>query len=891
MLLQRIPRQETGELYHRAIMMERCMLRRTITAMFIVLMASPVFGQGHVRLQEAWGRIDYKGRPWVENISKPLKISQGLQNRHISLWASHGMYYDQTKDMWKWQRPYLFSTTEDLYTQTIVIPYLIPMLEKAGAVVFTPRERDWQKQEIIVDNDTHPAPQYLEVNTQQNWTPTNIPGFAQRKRFYFEGDNPFRDGTARMTLTTKNGRRASLVSYQPDIPEAGRYAVYVSYQTLKDSAPDVQYIVYHKGEQTEFRVNQQMGGGTWVYLGTFDFDAGCNEFNRIVVTNYSKTKKAIVTTDAVRLGGGMGNIVRGDDVSHMPRCLEGARYYAQWAGAPTSVYSSKAGTDDYSDDINVRSMMTNWLGGGSIYMPSLQGLHVPIELSLAVHSDAGYKPDGASLVGPLSICTTSFNDGRLNSGISRMTSKDFAANLLDNLIADLQARYNCFEARYLWDRNYSETRLPEVPSAILETLSHQSFPDMRYGQDPNFRFTLARSVYKTILKYICQQHGRTYVVEPLPPVDFSMQWVDKDHIKLSWRPQEDTTEPTAKPQSYLLYTSRGRGGFDNGQLIERGTTTTIKLEPGIQYNFKVTACNKGGESFPTETLTATYNPYAEHRVLIVNGFSRLSSPAIVNNAKEQGFDLSKDIGVSYGLTAGYSGQQTCYDISRMGKSGENGLGYSGNELSGHFISGNTFDYCVSHAAVISSNQRYTVASTSVEAIERGEIDLRQYDAIDLIMGLQRNDGHSLVYYKTFTPLLQKAIREYTNAGGKILVSGAYIGSDMQENEEQAFLRDVLHVNYATGDDIIGNRLNGLGRSFSIVRQLNHRHYAVQHPEVLAPVGEAFCAIAYEDGRSAGVAWQGPTARTFTMGFPLECIEGYTDRADIMQGILAFLLPY
>ena len=49
--------------------------------------------------------------------------------------------------------PRLFCTTEDLFTQSFIIPYLIPMLENAGANVFTPRERDTQKQEVIVDND------------------------------------------------------------------------------------------------------------------------------------------------------------------------------------------------------------------------------------------------------------------------------------------------------------------------------------------------------------------------------------------------------------------------------------------------------------------------------------------------------------------------------------------------------------------------------------------------------------------------------------------------------------------------------------------------------------------------------------------------------------------
>ena len=46
----------------------------------------------------------------------------------------HGIYYDQKKNKWKWQRPNLFCTNEDLFTQTIVVPYLIPMLERAGAV-------------------------------------------------------------------------------------------------------------------------------------------------------------------------------------------------------------------------------------------------------------------------------------------------------------------------------------------------------------------------------------------------------------------------------------------------------------------------------------------------------------------------------------------------------------------------------------------------------------------------------------------------------------------------------------------------------------------------------------------------------------------------------------
>ena len=103
--------------------------------------------------------------PWVKNTSHPLEITRGLSDRHLSVWASHGRYYDQKEGKWQWQRPYLYCTTEDLYTQTIVVPYLIPMLENAGANVFTPRERDWQKNEVIVDNDDNEKQYYKEYAT------------------------------------------------------------------------------------------------------------------------------------------------------------------------------------------------------------------------------------------------------------------------------------------------------------------------------------------------------------------------------------------------------------------------------------------------------------------------------------------------------------------------------------------------------------------------------------------------------------------------------------------------------------------------------------------------------------------------------------------------------
>lgn len=837
-------------------------------------------------MPNAWGKTEYEGAPWVMNDSRPYFVSHGLFDRHLSLWASHGRYYDGKKDRWKWQRPNLFGTTEDLFTQTIVIPYLIPMLENAGAVVFTPRERDWQKNEVIVDNGGRG---YVEDSGKETWKTAQENGFAYHAGTYRDGENPFTQGTARAVKATKKAD-VSWASYKPNIPQGGKYAVYVSYQSLKNSVSDAQYIVMHKGQRTVFKVNQQMGGGTWVYLGTFDFDRGNNEFNRVVVTN-SSSESGVVTTDAVRFGGGMGNIERGGSCSGMPRCLEGARYSAQWAGAPYSVYSSKNGSDDYGDDINVRSNMTNWLAGGSTYVPTLEGKKVPIELSLAVHSDAGYTTVNDSIIGSLAICTTSFNDGRLNSGVSRMVSHDFADSLLTGLQRDISGKYRKWTRRYLWDRNYSETRKPEVPSAIIETMSHQNFADMRRGLDPNFRFTLARSLYKTILRFVNGNHSVPSVVQPLPVSNFRIERNSSGGLRLSWIAEKDEQEPTAVPTSYIVYTSEDGMGFDNGTVVYT-SSFDFEAKKGVNYCFKVTALNRGGESFPSETLAAYLSKSAHAKdILVVDGFSRLSGPAVVDDYSRQGFDLGSDIGVSYGLTAGWNGRQQCFDKSRAGSEGEGSLGYCGDELAGRFIMGNNRDGSVCHVKDIAMSGAYNVVGCSLEALDNNLVKLDHYNLVDIAFGLQRNDGHSLVVYKTFSETLQSKLRSYAKSGGRILVSGAYVGSDMTQPHERSFMSDVLKTTFTGTDTNAGNNMvDGLGLSFDIIRQINDRHFAATSVDRIAACdGRSFAAMRYQDGSTAGVAYDGTDYKSFVMGYPYECINNVRTRQQVMKGLLGFLL--
>ena len=98
--------------------------------------------------------------------------------------------------------------------------------------------------------------------------------------------------------------------------------------------------------------------------------------------------------------------------------------------------------------------------------------------------------------------------------------------------------------------------------------------------------------------------------------------------------------------TFIGNSSLGHGGFDNGTLV-RGTEYIFEAEPGLVYSFKVTAVNKGGESFPSEILSAYQAKKSKGTILIVNGFDRLSGPATVESPFLQGFDLNTDPGIPY----------------------------------------------------------------------------------------------------------------------------------------------------------------------------------------------------------------------------------------------------
>lgn len=855
-------------------------------------------------------------RPLVTRTWSANRPSAGLAGRHIAMWQSHGRYFDQRENQWRWQRSRLWETVEDLYTQSYVLPYLVPMLENAGATVLLPRERDVSKTEIIIDNDRGvDAGTFYREYGRTKWEDAGV-GFAHLRSEYRTGQNPFAEGSARSVATTARAAAAAAAVWGATIPERGRYAVYVSYKTLDDSAEDARYTVCHLGGRSEFAVNQRMGGGMWVFLGEFDLPAGdCDTI--VMLDNRSSRSGCRVTADAVKIGGGMGNVARTVDMenrvsgvdyfaetSGYPRFCEGARYWLQWSGFPEDVYTPKEDRDDYRDDYMSRAHWVNALMGGSERLPDRSGKSIPVDLAFAFHSDAGVRLND-DIIGTLGIYCTQDNDGEFEGGVSRMRSRDLTDAVMSQIVGDIRALYEPnWSRRGMWDRAYYEARVPNVPTMLLELLSHQNFADMRYGLDPRFRFTVCRAIYKAMLRYLSFQYSAPYVVQPMPVEGFRAELVGDGEVELSWRAVDDPLEPTAEPKYYIVYTRIDDGGFDNGRRVE---SECVRLEqrPDHIYSYRVTAVNDGGESFPSQTLAACRVSDGRGCAMIVNGFDRVSAPMSVQGDSIAGFYNLYDEGVPYVRDISFIGEQHNFDRSLSKSDNDNyALGSSYNDYETEIIAGNTFDYPALHGRSM-MRAGYSFSSSSREAVESGATDLVKYDAVDLILGKQRSTamgrGTSGYAFKTFTPALQHSVRRYLDRCGALLVTGAFVATDLWHSEDATeadrdFARGVLHYsfggNMATrrgGVRTVPSRFAERRCDMRFATELNDSIYRVESPDVLLPAGRgAFTALRYTaNNQGAGVAYIGKY-RTFVVGFPFETITDADVRDRFMDQVLRFL---
>lgn len=842
-----------------------------------------------------------------------VKAPMGLDGHNIALWQSHGWYFEPKLNRWEWQRARIFQTVEDLYTQSYVMPFLMPMLENAGAYVISPRERDVNINEVIVDGDGGYAYDgYSETEGREQWCDAGESGFGYTKAVLENGDNLFREGRVRMARTVTDADKASVASWSAEIPEQGEYAVYVSYLSLPNSATDVVYKVNSRAGVDEFVVNQKMGGGTWIYLGHFPFDEGMQEKPVVELMNVSSQPGTVVTADAVKIGGGIGNVARkvkngeaGIEYNYVtsgyPRFTEGARYWLQWAGVPDTVFTPSDYENDYTDDYKCRGSWVNYLAGGSSVLPDRDGLKIPVDLSFAFHTDAGTKLND-TIIGTLGIYYT--KGDKYANGTSRYASRDFTDAVMTNIVRDIRAGYEPdWTRRGMWDESYYEARVPEVPSMLLELLSHQNFADMKYGLDPTFRFTVSRAIYKGMLQFLAHRDKRAYIVQPLPVRAFAIERDGDKAFRLAWKETTDTLEATAQPSYYIVQERIGDGEFKE---IARVNTPEYRITVSDReiHSYRVIAGNEGGISFPSEVLALCDTGSDNDWVCVVNGFTRVSAPDTFDSGDIAGFYDMRDHGVPYISDMSFIGSQVEFrrNIPWMDDDAA-GFGASRADYETEVIAGNTFDYVALHGkAIVAAGHSFV--SSGVEAFMESTAE---YKILDLILGKQKEivvgRGAFGSRYKAFPEALQTRIACLSGKGCSIFVSGSYIATDLWDNaratdSDRKFASDILGYRWRTGQASVSGEAYHVQSRYKVFdagqydfhSELNGDCYVVESPDSFYP-SDSKCGSTImrykENNLVAGTAFDAGNYRTVAIGFPFETIATDEQRENLMKNILEF----
>ena len=812
------------------------------------------------------------GPPLVRPAAPVWEPTAGLAGRHVALWPSHGWLYNPDNGTWGWQRARLFTTVEDVYTVQLVTETLVPMLERAGAVALLPRERDPQAAEVIVDNS---GPDYAELGVlgQTGWSDAR-PGFGLRN-VYGDGVNPFALGTAR----EGSGREIS-ATWLARLPAPGRYAVHASWADGDNRTDAARYRVAHAGGDTEVLVNQQMGAGTWVYLGTF-------EFEDVGWVTLRGGEAGTVSADAVRFGGGVGVVARDGETSGRPRWTEASRYYQQFAGAPPAVYNVTGEPDaDYVDDYRSRGEWVNWLRGapfGPSFAPGDPGLGVPVDLSLAWHTDAGVDRDGT--VGTLLIYDTPGMDstGVFADGTSRLANRDLADGLQTQIVDDLRATFDPeWRRRSLWDRNYSEAARPAVPAVLLELLSHQNFRDMRLGLDPRFQDASARAVYKAIGRSLAEQRGQPFVVQPLRPTHL-LAVLEGGAVRVAWRPQGDPLEPTATPDAYVVQTRDGERGWSDGTLVRAAETRFPAPPPGVVRSYRVVAVNAGGASAPSVAVAVGVTPGGAAPALVVDAFDRVAPPDVVVAPDSVGF--TDAVGVPDGRSVLTVGPQYAFDPDLAYESDvQPGWGASGAGLETTVIAGNRRDLAATHGAALLA-AGLSFASASDEAVEAGLVDLGGYPVLDLALGLERRTptpGGADAFEALPAPLRDR-LGAYLDGGGALVVSGAHWLSDAAADPASAaWVR--RHLGVEAGGAVPGASALDVGPGrVPFQTAYGPERYAVRAPDAVESAAPPARTLAtYPSGRGGAVAF----GRTASFGVPLEAVPDPAQRAALLGAALA-----
>lgn len=530
-------------------------------------------------------------------VSHPGRADGALNGKAIYLSQCHGLIWYESLGRFSTQRPNLFSTIEDLHNPEAMSQVLTSYLENAGANVFTVKERDHNPVWTIVDNDDD-TQRYSEAGGgftthRRGWgTPTGAIPF---------GHNPFDAGTSRRMPASEGG----VASFTLTAPTTGMQAIYVSWVSGSDHAPDAHLRLTHGGGTIDRSFDQRVHGSTWQFLETLWLFEG--EEITIEWVGDSAHADRFISVDAARIGGGTGVVSRFGQTTSRPRWEEGATLSTQFNGAPRGVYDPFS-TNNNGNDVAARSRWASWespAGEDAIY--------------LSWHSNA-------SAGGAARGTVTYIYEG--GAGPPVTGSASLATAVQGEMILSFQSFWSpTWQDRGVRSAPFGEVNPghnPKMPAALVELAFHDNAHDADYLKHPAFRRDASRAMYRGIVRYFAERDRVAPVFLPEPPVGLELVHSDNGELRLSWQAGPIGAPFGDAPTSYLVQTSSNGYQFSEGFSVS-GTSTVLDAVPGQTIYARVIATNDGGRSFASEVMAGRRSPDGYAPVLIVDAFDRFET--------------------------------------------------------------------------------------------------------------------------------------------------------------------------------------------------------------------------------------------------------------------------
>lgn len=810
-----------------------------------------------------------------DKISMPANhgpITGALSGKTVVLNQAHGYLYDHlaATPRWRVQRSKLYDTIEDFSCAELLNLYVLPALHNVGAQVHTVREPDVQRNMVIVDNAAG-SPTYIETGS---WgTSSASRGFVNTTGASWTGRtvDPFANASATRFASVAATVTAT-ATFTPNITAAGYYNVYITFSSSSNRAADAHFQVVHSGGTTDYRVNQQKDGATWLLLGNFYFEAGTA--GKVVALNDGADTAKVITVDAVRFGGGMGDVNRHNTtVSGYERWREEAVQYMNYLGAfvTGSGLTNSSTSNDESLGWSNRPRYARWEQSRDLE-------NVSNFAYVGFHTNAfnGGCVNGAEQAGT-ARGTASYRDVDADAVAGTIT---LASNVHSAVISGIRSFYQSSwqDRGVIGSNSYgecSQSNLGTVPGFFFEGLFGDNPSDAGPWKDAKFRMILARAIQQGLITY---WGGNTF--PPEPPTNLCIRNNGGNQVRLNWTP--GPVKATGLPYGhaatgYRVFRSSNGFGFDNGTAVGNVTETFVTLAPGETAYFRIAATNSAGISFPTETLAVRAPISSGGTVptfLIVNGSDRADQfmPQLI----------------SAPLTFGCVNPSQVRNIDFRTYQRANYIAQHAQALA---AAGAAFDSCAN------------------ECVEQGQIVLGNYTFVDWIGGQEAEaDGNDQVDNTAIKSAAVTALQNYLQGGGNVFMSSSELAWDFDRSASQpaseiAFMTNFMKARFAADSANTYNASGAAGSIFASLGALTFDNgtagiYQVRFPDVLTPTGGAVAALNYTGGTGgvAAVQYSGlfgsgsVPCKLVYMGFGFETITDSNKRNQMMSSIVTFFSP-